>query len=284
MSDPIITMPTVPVVGLPAGEKDQGQRVDFKPTKFDLLIENKGYLLAWTRASVCPCRPVTEKSSQPDPDCPLCGGEGWFYFGGNQDQDLDDYKLDQIQQKIVTDSGAMLIRGIVTSVANNPDTLDRLGHWERGSLNLTVRAQNKVGLYDRVVVLDPEIVFSEVRVADGTDELTTRYLVTGVNHMHGATVGGTLVEYEAGVDYERSEDGGVIWYPSKEPALDTRIAIHYTCHPTFLIYEHPHVVRTTLLKFKKSPADLKTPLGDATPLPIQAAVRYEFLPSKAESA
>ena len=69
-----------------------------------------------------------------------------------------------------------------------------------------------------------------------------------------------------------------MWYPGNEPVVDTRVGLHYSCHPTFLVTEHPHVVRSTLKKFKKDPATLDTPLGDANPLPIQARVKYDFLP------
>lgn len=279
MADPIITMPTVPVVGLPAGEKDAGQRVDFKPSKFDLLIENKGYLLAWTRASVCPCNPVTDKTDQADPNCSLCGGKGWFYFGGNQSQDLSAYNFDQIQKKIIDDSGAMVIRGIISNVMNNYDPLDRLSNWQSGTMNLTVRHENKLGLYDKIVALGPEVVYSENVVADGTDVLEAKYLITGVNQLYGhVPETDDPVIYVAGTDYERDAEGRIAWYPGKEPVASTRVALHYICHPTFLVTEHPHVVRSTLKKFKVDPADLKTPLGDPNPLPIQALVRYDFLP------
>lgn len=279
---PTIAMPEVPVLGLPEGEKDAGQRVDFKPTKFDLLIENKGYLLAWTRASQCPCTPVDSKTTQPDPNCPLCNGEGWFYFGGNQSQDLSAYNFDDIQRKIVEDSGAMLIRGSLTDVMHEYNTLDRLTHWEAGTMNVTVRHQNKLGLYDKLVVMWPEIVFSEVVVADGTDILRTRYLATGINQARGAASGAVTgtepIQYLQGTDYELDSEGHLVWYPGSEPASGTRVALHYTCHPTFLVTEHPHVVRSTLKKFKKDPTTLDTPLGDANPLPIQARVKYDFLP------
>src|SRR4030042_494975 len=172
---PTLAMPAVPELGLPAAEKDAGQRVDFKPDKFDLLIENKGYLIAWTRACVCPCAPVATQSDQPDPNCELCKGKGWFYFGGSQVQDLSGFRFSDVQTKIIQDANAMLIRGILTNVMNQYDTLDRLGNWQAGTMNLTVRHQNKLGLYDKIVVLWPEIVYSEVVVADGTDVLRTRY-------------------------------------------------------------------------------------------------------------
>ena len=278
MAGPILTVPLdVPSLGLPEGEKDAGQRVDFKPSKFDLLIETKGYLLAWTRASVCPCTPVTEQTEQPDPNCSLCGGTGWFYFGGNQVQDISEYDLDTIQKKIVNDSSAMLIRGVISNVMNKYDTLDKLGNWQSGDMQLTTKQQNKVGLYDRIVVLNPNITYSEVVVADGSAVLDARYLMTGINQVWGHASGSDPVKYTPGDDYDLNSIGQLAWLGGNEPSADTRIALHYICHPTFLIMEQPHVLRATLKKFKKSPNELQTPLGDPEPLPIQAIVRYEFL-------
>jgi len=278
MASPIITMPDVPSLGLPAGEKDAGQRVDFKPSKFDLLIENKGYLLAWTRACVCPCVPVSSKSDQPDPNCSVCKGSGWFYFGGSVAQDLSEYRFDDVQQKIVTDSGAMLIRGILSGIAGQYDTLDRLSNWQSGAMSLTVRHQNKLGLYDKIVVLDPDITHSETVVADGSSVLNARYPITGVNQAWGHVPDAAApVAYVVGLDYERNSMGQLEWLPGRAPIENTRVAIHYLCHPTFLVVEHPHIVRSTLKKFKTAPAMLKSPLGDNTPLPVQAIVKYEFL-------
>lgn len=281
-------MPEVPELGLPEGEKDAGQRVDFKPDKFDLLIENKGYLLAWTRASVCPCRPVTTKTNQPDPNCVLCKGQGWFYFGGNKIQDLGQYNFDALQRKIIEDSGAMIIRGIISNVMSQYDHTDRLTNWQSGKLSLTVRHQNKLGLYDKVVVLNPEIVYSQVIVADGSNLIEVgrnpgqvRYPITGVNHASGHVPEATEpVQYKHGADYQATNLGQLEWLAGRAPAVDTRLALHYNCHPTFLVTEHPHVLRSTLKKFKVSPADLQTPLGDPKPLPIQAVMQYEFLPTQ----
>jgi hypothetical protein len=283
---PTINMPEVPVVGGPVTEKDAGQRVDMKPDKFDLVIENKGYLLAWTRASVCPCMPVTDKTNQPDPNCSLCSGRGWFYFGGNQTQDLSGYQFDPLQQKIIDESGAMIIRGIISNVMNTYDTLNRLTNWQAGTLSLTVRHFNKLGLYDKIVVLNPEIVYSQIIVADGgsvidigRDPGQVRYPITGINHVQGHVPDTSApVRYVHGLDYQANDIGQLEWLPGREPAADTRLALHYNCHPTFLVVEHPHVLRSTLKKFKVDPAALTTPRGDPKPLPIQAVVKYEFLP------
>lgn len=276
MVGPILTMPTTPVLGLPAGEKDAGQRVDFKPSKFDLMIENKGYLLAWTRACWCPCEPVATQTKNPDPNCTLCDGTGWTYFGGNvvQDFDVEAWDLDVIQKKIIADNSAMVIRGIISGIGAKHEPYDKLGNWVEGSMQVTTRYENKLAHYDKLVCLDSEICYSEILTADGTAITAARYLITGINHLRSMTK-----VYVADTDYQINALGQVEWLSGNEPVVGTRLAIHYLCHPAFLVIEHPHVIRTTPQKFKTLKP--KTPMGNPRGLPIQAVVRYDFLPRSA---
>ncbi len=270
---PTLTMPATPVLGLPAGEKDAGQRVDFKPKKFFNAVENKGYLLAWTRAAVCPCAPVATQTEQPDPNCTICKGTGWTYFGGNvtQDFDVEAWNLDVIQKKIIADNDAMVIRGIVTGIRSKQEPYDKLGNWVEGAMNVTTRPENKLAYYDQLICLDSEISYSEILIADGTTVTDARYLITGINYLRSEAA-----VFVADTDYQINTLGQIEWLSGNEPDEDTRLSIHYQCHPTFLVVEHPHVIRMTLKKFKTSKP--KTPLGDAENLPIQAVVLYDFLP------
>lgn len=270
---PTLTMPAVPALGLPAGEKDAGQRVDFKPSKFDLMIENKGYLLAWTRACWCPCTPIATQTKSADPNCSLCNGTGWIYFGGNvtQDFDVEQWDLDVIQKKIIADSNAMVIRGVISGIGAKHEPYDKLGNWVEGAMQVTVRPENKLAYYDQLVCLDAEIGYSEILIANGSTTTAARYLITGINYLRSiATV------YTADTHFQINTLGQVEWLSGNEPAVDTRLAIHYLCHPQYLVIEHPHVIRMTSKKFKT--AKPKTPMGDPKALPIQAVVRYDFLP------
>ena len=270
----IITMPEFPTLGIPDGIKQAGQRVDFRPDQFDLAIETKGYLLAWERAALCPCSPVATQSEQPDPNCELCEGSGWLYFGAASAQDLDDYELDEIQQQILDTSNAMVIRGIVTSAQMQPDPVDMITKRIPGMMNCTVRKSNKLGYYDKLTALDAEIVYSEILEADGTEYLEARYLVTGVNHLRSETT-----VYKADVHFEIYK-GKVKWFTSSIPASGTRLSLHYLCHPTWLVVEHPHAARVTSQLYKTP--EPKSPTGDPRKLPVQALVRYEFLPELTE--
>ncbi len=251
--------------------KQQGQRVDFKPDQFDLAIETKGYLLNWERAAICPCKSPSGETEQPDPNCDLCDGQGWYYFGAPTAQDLSEYTFDDIQQKIITDTNGMVIRGIITSIENSPNPVDELGRWVEGSMNCTVRHQNKIAYYDRLTALDTEINFAEKREADGTTKTVGRYLMTGVNELRSKD---TI--YVPDTDYELNSEGSIDWLTTP-PVSGTLLALHYYCHPTYIVINHPHVARTTSLIFKLPVASRKAPTGDPRPLPVQAKVMYDFL-------
>jgi len=261
--------PTYPEYG--TFMREHGQRVDFKVDKFDLAIETKGYLLAWMRAAVCPCKPVSTHTEQPDPLCTLCKGQGWYYFGGNTPTDPTAVgRLNEVQSRIITDTNAMAIRGLITSIQNEYNPWDKLGNWQAGSMQLTVRKLNMLGYYDKVINLDSEIVYSEIMECDGGAALHKRYLVNGVNVLRSQAA-----VYRPEIDYYL-EKGDVIFYPGKVPAVGTRVGIHYLCYPTWLIVEHPHAIRATLKRFKtKTPT---TAGGDMYQLPIQALIRLDFLP------
>lgn len=267
---PTITMPEVPQVGIPEGTKQTGKRVDFRPEYFDLAIETKGYLLLWERAAICPCIPVVTQTEQPNPNCPLCKGSGWIYFGASEPQDLSKYQFDELQKKLITNSGGMIIRGIITAITANENNLDVMSRWVQGSANLTVRNGNRLGYYDKITTLDAEIVFSQVLECDGTNVLTTRYPVVGVNLIKSLDK-----VYTIGVDFH-IDSGVIVWLPNYIPAKGVRVTVHYLCHPVWLIVEHPHAARVTLKQFKTTYP--RTPTGDARQLPIQAIIRYDFLP------
>lgn len=261
---------TAPVLGVPAGTKQAGQRVDMRVEQFDLAIETKGYLLLWERSNPCPCAPVSSNTEQPDPTCDMCNGSGFYYFGRSEAQDLDGYEFDELQQEMIDTTEGFIIRGLITSIVSKQDPVTVIGNWVEGSSNLTVRHGNKLGFYDKVTSLDSQIVYTEVVETDGTAVLATRYPSIEVNRLQSVD---TI--YLVDVDFT-VEKGVVTFIAGKIPLTDLRLSIHYSCHPVWLIMEHPHAARVTSKKFKT--ADPSTPTGEAAQLPIQALVRYDFLP------
>lgn len=269
----MVTKPTWGVMGIPAGSKETGRRTDFKFELFETLLETKGYRMAWRRAAPCPCVPVNDQTDSPDPNCALCRGTGWLYFGTTDPFPAAVGILDDVQQAIVGSAAgehAAVIRAIQTGLTERPDVLDRQGRWIAGETVLTVRAENQLGYYDRLVNLDAQMVFAEILTAGDGTTLAGRYPMTGINLLRTETA--VLLPE---VDYTL-QNGRILWVGGHAPTSGARLVCHYLCHPTWLVVDHPHVVRASLLKRKV--AAPTTPQGDFRSLPLQAHVKLEFLP------
>lgn len=265
-----IIMPVAGITGIPDGSKEQGQRVDFKPDQFDLAIETKGYRLAWSRAAQCPCRPVNQQTEQSDPNCSICEGAGWLYFSPTREAVLDKSagELDDIQRALLERNKAAVIRGVMSGISSKYQPFDQLGSRLDGTLVVTVRHQNRLGYYDKLVNLDSQIVYSEILEAvDPSLPLSTRYLMTGVNLLRSTDADYTEADFTL-------EVGRIAWLTGRAPAPGTRLVCHYLTHPTWLVVEHPHAIRASPVKFK---SQATSPRGEARPLPVQAIVKYEFL-------
>jgi hypothetical protein len=265
---PVLTIkdPVNPgVVGLPDGVKEAGQRVDFKPDKFVLAVETKGYRLAWSRACRCPCIPVNQQTEQPDPTCSLCGGTGWFLFRPH-DAVIDEKvtgNLDGVQQSLIGNY-SVVIRGIMSGIMTQYQGYDILGARLEGTAAVSVRYENKLGYYDRLINLDATIAYVQILESDGSLNLETRYVARQVNLLRSATK-----VYVEDTDFTVT-NGMVQWISGQEPGSSERLAIHYLTHPVWRIIEHPHGMRLTPVKFKGTE---DTP----TELPVQGIAKYEFL-------
>jgi hypothetical protein len=265
--------PKAGAIGLLEGQKEAGKRVDFKPDDYVLLVETKGYRLAWSRAAFCPCKPINLQTDQSDPTCTLCEGSGWLRFRPEEAviNSAVIGELDELQQSIVDDNAAV-IRGIMTSITNKREPYDHVMARLEGTMNVTARHENKLGYHDRLVNLDSTIVFSEVLDYDGAGEITLRYPARYINLIRSSSqIFGEVSETNPTGDY-RLEVGKVVWESGKGPPTDERLAVHYLTHPTWRVVEHPHAMRTTPVKFKTTSA-----VGDAEPLPVQAVSKLEFL-------
>ena len=258
-----------------AGQKPK-PRADFDSDAFIKLLETKGYRVAWSRGALCPCAPVNEQTEQPDPNCSMCDGRGWFYFApalATTDELLVG-DLDDVQLRVVNDNAAV-VRAIMTGMTSKKIPYDPIGARVEGMVNATFRGVNKVGYHDRITNLDSLIVYQEILDAKDPAEtlvLAPRYPVVRVNLLRT-----TSTVYTAPTDFTVNARGEIVWNSvGAAPAKDARLALHYLCHPTWLVVEHPHAVRLTQVSRKiKKPL---TPAGDPIELPIHAVLRYEFMP------
>ena len=261
------------VIGLPPDTKESGTRVDFATNDFDIVIETKGYRLAWSRASLCPCVPVNTQTKQPDPTCTQCKGRGWFYFAPSLATARESVvgELTGVQSRIVADAAAVIM-GIMTGLTAKDEVYGEIGKRLSGATQVTVRAANKLGYHDRIVNLDVIIVYAQLIELEtvGTTEL--RYPGVAINDIR--TVDKT---FTAPDDFDLV-DGDIVWNLSSGnlPAVDDLLSVNYLCHPTWLVVEHPHATRQTFTKHKVS--DPLTPAGNPIDMPVQALIQYEFMP------
>lgn len=271
---PTITMPDFGVTGLD-GDKSQPLRLDFDfgmGLKFRDAIEERGYRLAWSRAQVCPCAGVNEQTQQHDPNCALCKGLGWIYFGPKS-YVLDETKIGAmtpLQKYVASRSEGVVIRGVMTGLGQTPELFDKLGTWYSGTSQVTVRAENRLGYADKLVALDSEIVYSEVITATAPlQTLTLRYPAISVNLIR------SLSTRFIASDFELTAEGAIKWAAGKVPSAGEKIAVHYNTFPTWVVIDHPKSTRDTYVKTKRKTTT--TPAGDPARLPVQAIVRYDFL-------
>jgi len=256
------------VVGLPAGVKEAGRRVDFRVDDFTLMVETKGYRLAWTRTALCPCAPVNDQTKQADPNCPICEGAGWIFFRPEEGtiNEKTVGKLTDLQKKILG-TDATVIRGIMTGITGEKQPWDPVGPRLEGMASCTVRAENKLGYYDRLTNLDAVVTYAQL--IEAASPLVLRYPAAAMNLLRS-----TDTTYVAGTHFNLVE-GDVVWETGMAPATGTLLSAHYLCHPTWRVINHPHMLRVTPVKKKQ--AKPLTPQGEPVDMPINAVVKYEWL-------
>jgi hypothetical protein len=256
-----------PAFGLP--ENMRGMRNDLKPDEIAVFIETKGVLLGWERAGVCPC--IKQESQQHDPSCKLCRGTGWFYFRPPDYETPDGVEdlIDSTAKLLLSTGSYSVIKGLIQGVSKQVMPYSTPGRWDMGDTMITVRHQNKLGFRDRLTCLDTTIVFAETRLttissADfQTNFVHTRYRVVAVNVLR--TIDKVFTEEDFKI-----LDGVIHFRPGKAPPPGTRVAIHYLCHPTYVVTNHPHALRASQVKRKgKEPETVE--------LPVQGFCKYEFL-------
>lgn len=264
------------ITGLPAGIKEAGQRVDFRPEQFDLVHKTKGYRVWWSRASLCPCENNT-KTGQPQPNCSLCGGKGRFYFlpdpaltHGGEDAYGNPVTLN-------TAGDAVQIFAIMTSATLDTQVFERFGEFFFGTVKVTTQGPNKLGYLDRIALVDSEMTWSQIIVADGTSTIPTngafneagiRYPAVSVNLLRSLT---TI--YVEDTNFKINSTGQIEWITTP-PVEGTRLAIHFILHPVFEIMDHVFSHRDTLIRKKKKTTDVA---GQFFQLPVHAMAKLDYL-------
>jgi hypothetical protein len=157
----------------------------------------------------------------------------------------------------------------MTGLGTNFKAMNEVGHWLAGTSLVTVRSDNRLGYYDKLIGVDQLMVYSELLTAgDPKALLAGRYPFMSINLLRSLTQVYTTSDFTL-------ESGKVKWLYNRAPKAGTRLAVHYQAMPVWLVTEHPHTARETLLRFKQPVTT--TPEGSPLRLPLQAVVRYDFL-------
>lgn len=251
---------------------------DFDKKKFTDLIETKGYRLAWSRASICPCKSVDLQTKNSDPNCELCQlvpGFTFFRPEGYDPEEVDEAgDLSNLQKHIINREGspAVVIRGTITSVLRTQESYAQIGDWVFGSFNVTVRPENRIGYYDRIVLLDSLMPYSQiVTLTEKRGPVSLRFPAKKISFCRSVDK-----LYKEDVDFTINSEGQLVFDQNRRPEWKSRLAVHYDHHPQFIIIEHVNCFRDSMLKVKDV-AKRETPVGNLQTLPIRAVAKLEFL-------
>jgi hypothetical protein len=226
-----------------------GIRLDFTQPEFDNFIFDKGYDIIWYEAVRCPCNKGREGHLS---NCNNCLGLGWVF-------------INPIETK-----------ALITSI--NRDT--KYKYWSQelsGTVNLTLRNEERLSVMDKIVLKNKTSLMSELRdVREIEDQkfIFTTYPIDSVLALfifNGST--NSLIRVSPD-DYSKSEDSDYVLNINKETyptGFNDVVSIKYKHKIQYNVIDLPHDLRySTELNKKGQEIEL--------PLPIQAiAKKSEFL-------
>lgn len=236
-------------------------RVNLYEEMFDDLIQDRGHDAEWEQACVCHC--VSRDSGQPNYLCPTCGGSGYRYLAPKK------------------------IRVAVTAF-NSKTELEIPEMREPGTAYATPQSTEILGYKDRLRFPDFRCKFSEVLRFSEHDVL--RGLHRGISSRTYRNIKEVLFladdnySYEAGIDFEVTEDGYHIRWLNEDyiDKLNGKtLSILYYTTPSYLVTDILHELRATMStrktteeKFVELPKQYKLQREDfiyniADPEPVQ---------------
>lgn len=269
--------PNVPriITGLPTGTKER-PRADFKPGEFDRLIGTKGYRMWWSRRGICPCA-NNDQTEQPDPLCKLCRGDGYYSFmpdaavkAGAREDGFGN------EVTVSPDGKAVLIYVVMTAMTQNVEIFEKFGEWVFGTARGTTQPQNKLGYRDRLVSADSEMVWMQVIDYAGGDigvvgkrsKAGLRFPLVTIDELRSVAKA-----FKLGTDFSLTEQGEIHWLPGKAPNAGTRLSMHGTIRPPWVVIEHVNSYRDTLITGGGTRLEGQRPVK----LPVHAMLKLEFL-------
>lgn len=239
-----------------SAKPDPGKvRAEFKPEEFTRAITQHGHFVIWEKAVMCPCH--KQELQQPDPNCDLCDGGGFFYV-----QPVE-------------------IQALVLTVDKSMKLYEKQGTWLQGTCSITVEPQYRLGHRDKIRLRDPLMVFNEVLVkgnrrgrrkhlADGVD--AARYRITHMVYLTYLDDSGAVHELQEKVHFRINEDGQIEWLKKGKLVPDgASYSARYEFHPVYLIESWPHAIRQEIVMKKSKQKQT------VTALVMQAVGRLDYL-------
>jgi len=267
--------PTI-ITGMPQNVKPV-PRADFIPNEFDQAITTKGYKMFWSRGGLCPCV-ANAQTEQPDPTCQLCDGDAYYYFQPDPAV-IQGATVDAQGNEIITNTAGdgVQIYVLMTAMTQDVQVFEKFGEWVFGSARVTTQAANKLGYRDRLVAVESLMTWAQIIEYDGSTIIPItgerkksglRYPFVAVHQLRSlATV------FREGQDFELTSTGTIQWLGSAAPTSGTRLALHGTIHPVWIVMDHIHTYRDTFLEGGTTSLSTQT----FNQLPVQGVAKLDFL-------
>ena len=203
---------------------------------FEAPIWQKGYDVQIEKAVKCPCKANNGNIGT----CQNCRGTGWLF--------INPFKT------------RALITSINYSTEHKDWTLDKLG-----TVDVTVRNQDRITYFDRITLINDYSIFSEVLTtrydsATDTNFAFTSYKVTEIQDAFFYVSDSLpLQKLEVGVDIEIKADsqGYILQINTALPAnFNSKLSVRYKHNVQYNVIDLPHEIRRSY-KVNENGADQK---------------------------
>lgn len=224
-------------------------RTDFKIKEFRKLIQQKGVRIAWEKTVQCPCYYKTTDELNFDlsniddisvnktgnvVDCPACKGSGLVRY----DREI--------------------IKGVISDLKNK-DEVDIAGLITKGEIKITLEPEHLPTYGDKFTLIDSVIVWNQTFTVEGDSveldfpvverqlELQSGLETIGVLYLQKTDINGLGI-IDNTVPTHTIEDNVITFTDNAtKPEIGTKCVISYYINPVYIVSEHPHIVRDTIL-------------------------------------
>jgi hypothetical protein len=216
--------------------------VDFDRDAFTRFIDDKGYIVVWEKAVLCPNVPGTGLSPRDHAiGCPICSEFGYIY-------------VDPVPTK-------MLMQGIRLN-----QSFFAHGRWDMGNMMVTGEPEFTLDFFDRLTLGNGVGRFTQRIVRQpgaAIDKL--RYAPLCFRYVGWVDRSGVLAAFEPDVDFRASVDGSGIEWSSSAPDAGSVYSVSYDYRPRYVVMDLIHHHRDSTIE------------GQHYQFPVQAMAKLDSL-------